>query len=97
MSDLGKIQAAALSRRSMLRNLAFTAGGATALGAAISGNRAAAAQTKVTQKAVGYQDTPQGAQRCDNCMQFEAPSSCKVVEGTIAPAGWCKIYAKKPA
>jgi hypothetical protein len=59
--------------------------------------RAVAAPAKVSQKAVAYQDTPKGAQRCDNRTQFEAPSSCKVVEGDIAPTGWCKVYVKKPA
>lgn len=87
---------AELSRRALLRNLALTAGGAAMLGATTSGNRAAA-QTKVAQKSVAYQDKPKGEQRCDNCMQFEAPSSCKVVEGTIAPSGWCGLYVKKPA
>jgi hypothetical protein len=96
MDDAPKIRSAELSRRSILRNLAFTVGGAAMLGTTVSGNRAAAAQTKTTQKAVGYQDTPKGAQRCDNCTQFEAPSSCKVVEGNIEPAGWCKVYVKKP-
>ncbi len=96
MDDVAKIRPAELSRRSILRNLAVTAGGAAVLGTA-SGNRVAAAQAKVAQKVVGYQDTPKGAQRCDNCTQFEAPSSCKVVEGSIAPAGWCKVYVKKPA
>ena len=71
--------------------------GAAMLGATVSASREAAAQTKATQKAVGYQDTPHGAQRCDNCLQFEPPSSCKTVDGKIAPAGWCKIYVKKPA
>jgi hypothetical protein len=28
---------------------------------------------------------------------FEAPNSCKTVEGTISPEGWCMVYAKKPA
>ncbi len=84
------------SRRSVLRNLAATAGGAAMLVTTASENRAAA-QTKVAQKAVAYQDTPKGAQRCDNCLQFEVPSSCKVVEGTISPSGWCGVYAKKPA
>ena len=97
MSDVSKIQPAELSRRSTLRKLAFTAGGAAMLATTTSGNRAAAAPTKMTQKAVAYQDSPQGAQSCDNCMQFEPPSSCKVVEGNISPGGWCKIYVKKPA
>lgn len=86
------------SRRSILRNLGLAAGGAAMLVATASGNRAAAqTQTKATQKDVAYQNTPKGDQRCDNCMQFEAPSSCKVVEGTIAPSGWCGAYVKKPA
>ena len=52
---------------------------------------------KVSQKIVKYQDTPKGELRCDNCALFEAPSSCKTVDGTIAPQGWCAVYAKKPA
>ncbi len=97
MNYAPKIRSAELSRRSILRNLAFTAGGAAVLGTTVSGNRVASAQTKATQKAVGYQDTPKGPQRCDNCAQFEPPSSCKTVQGPIAPAGWCKVYVKKPA
>jgi hypothetical protein len=96
MDNALKIRSLELSRRSMLRNFAVTAGG-VALGTAIGVNRAAAAQTKVAQKLVGYQDTPKGVQRCDNCTQFELPTSCKVVEGDVAPAGWCKVYVKKPA
>jgi hypothetical protein len=108
MDDALKIRSAELSRRSILRNSAFTAGGvamlgtimaggAAMLGAFMSESREAAAQTKMTPIAVGYQATPQGAQRCDNCTQFESPASCKVVTGNIAAAGWCKIYVKKPA
>jgi hypothetical protein len=85
-----------VSRRAILRNAAFTVSGAAILATTTSGNPAAA-QTKVTQKAVKYQDTPKGAQRCDNCTQFEAPYSCKTVEGSVAPAGWCMVYVKKPA
>jgi hypothetical protein len=97
MGDAAKILSAALSRRSILRKLAISAGGAAVLATTVAGSRDAAAQTKATQKAVGYQDTPHGAQRCDNCLQFQPPSSCKTVQGTVAPAGWCKVYVKKPA
>jgi hypothetical protein len=97
MSDAPNAQPAALSRRSILRNLAFTAGGAAVLGSTVSGGRRARAESKMTQTAVGYQATPKDAQRCDNCTQFEPSASCKVVEGNIAPSGWCKIYVKKPA
>ncbi len=97
MNDAPKIRSAERSRRSILRNLALTAGGAAVFGTTMSGARLSAAQTKATQKAVGYQDTPKGAQRCDNCAQFEPPSSCKTVQDPIAPSGWCKVYVKKPA
>ncbi len=82
------------SRRSLLRKAAVTAGGIALVGAALRPDPAAA---KATQKAVGYQDTPHGAQQCDNCSQFQPPSSCKVVDGTISPTGWCKVYVKKPS
>jgi len=97
MSDASKIRSAVPSRRSILRQVALTAGGTAALGTIISGNRRAEAQTRVAQKVVGYQDTPHDGQRCDNCLQFDPPSACKVVAGTIAPSGWCKIYVRKPA
>jgi hypothetical protein len=97
MSDASESRSAEPSRRSILRNLAFGAGGAAMLGTAASRSRDAAAQTKMTQQVSGYQDTPKGEQRCDNCVQFVPPSSCKIVEGNIAPAGWCKLYVKKPA
>jgi hypothetical protein len=97
MSDISNIRSAALSRRSILRNLAIGAGGAAVLASSVVESRNAAAQNKATQKAVGYQDTPHDAQRCDNCRQFEPPSACKTVQGTIAAAGWCKIWVAKPA
>jgi hypothetical protein len=108
MDHAPQLPSGELSRRLILRNSAFTAGGvallgtimaggAAMLGTIVSGSRQAAAQTKMTPTAVGYQGTPQGPQRCDNCTQFESPAACKVVTGTIAAAGWCKLYAKKPA
>jgi hypothetical protein len=74
MDDASK-GSAAPSRRSILRKFAFSADGAAILATGVAGRRMAEAQTKATQKAVGYQDTPHGAQRCDNCRQFEPPSS----------------------
>jgi hypothetical protein len=97
MSDVAKIGSTGLSRRLTLRRFVSLAGGAAVLGTTTGANHAVAAPTKNAQKTVGYQATPQGAARCDNCTQFEGPSSCKTVEGTIAPTGWCRIYIKKPA
>ncbi len=85
-----------ISRRRMLTIVAGAAG--TSIGAAtiVGTPTRAAAAAKVSQKAVKYQDTPKGEQHCDNCLHFEAPSSCQTVDGTISPQGWCMIYAKKP-
>ena len=96
MAEELNVRPARLSRRSLLRNVTLAAGGAAVLSTAALADRADAADTKVAQKAVAYQDTPKGPQRCDNCTYFEPPASCKVVAGTISPSGWCQLYAKKP-
>lgn len=56
---------------------------------------ARAESTKVSQKTVSYRGKPNGAARCDNCLQWQAPAACKLVAGTISAAGWCSIYAPK--
>jgi hypothetical protein len=47
------------------------------------------------QSAVAYQATPKDGKQCDQCNFFIAPASCKSVTGTIAAAGWCKLWVKK--
>lgn len=94
MADRPQIQPATFSRRALLRRAAITTGGTALL--YVSAPRDAAALTKMTQKVAGYQDTPKGALRCDNCTHFEPAASCKIVDGTIDPAGWCRLYVKKP-
>ncbi|HET8584564.1 MAG TPA: hypothetical protein VFM89_02395 [Casimicrobiaceae bacterium] len=42
-----------------------------------------------------YQDHPDGDKKCSECMQFVPPGSCKVVEGTISPNGYCIAFVKK--
>jgi hypothetical protein len=69
--------------------------GVSALAAALVPMRAFA-QQKAKQKLVEYQEKPKGTQECDNCLQFVAPDSCKLVEGKINPKGWCQLYAPKP-
>jgi High potential iron-sulfur protein len=84
-----------ISRRRVLT----IAAGATAVliagAASVIGSSTPALAAKAPQKAVKYQDTPKGEQRCENCALFEVPSSCKTVDGTISPQGWCIVYAKK--
>ncbi|MGA8900882.1 high-potential iron-sulfur protein [Bradyrhizobium sp.] len=90
MTDESKV-----SRRHVLTVAAGVAGAVT--GAAVIGTTTPARAAKAPQKAVKYQDTPKGDQSCENCALFEAPSSCKTVDGVISPQGWCMVYAKKPA
>ena len=49
----------------------------------------------MTQKAAGYQETPKDGASCADCALFKAPSTCTLVDGTIAATGWCRFYAKK--
>ncbi len=54
-----------------------------------------AAQAKMAQAAVHYQPDPKDGHQCDGCAFFIAPNSCKMVDGTIAPTGWCALYSAK--
>jgi hypothetical protein len=53
----------------------------------------AEASDKMTKAEAEYQDTPNGIYNCATCTLFEAPSSCKVVEGEVSRDGWCKAFA----
>jgi hypothetical protein len=80
-----------LSRRNLLRDVAL--GSAALFAATFSAQPAVAGN--MTQQAAGYQKTPKDGKRCDGCTLFQAPSSCKLVAGTIDPAGWCRFWVKK--
>lgn len=86
---------AEVSRRQLLRGTAIAAGGATLLAVTLSTTAARAQAAKISQADAAYQGTAKGEQSCANCSLFVAPSSCGVVEGTISPTGWCKLYQKK--
>lgn len=78
------------SRRTVVLRSLLGAAGAAALFASTR-----RAEAKMAQSAAGYQETPKGAQQCDNCTLFQPPNGCRLVDGTINPGGWCKFYAKK--
>jgi secreted PhoX family phosphatase len=82
-----------LSRRTFCQGAAASALGAVAF--FVLGAKPAAAQTKMTQEAASYQNTPKGTQRCDNCALFVSPDACKMVEGKIDPQGWCSVFTPK--
>jgi len=83
-----------VSRRSVLKRAVLLAG--AGLTASMLPSRAAYAQQKASKAAMKYQDKPEGDKKCSDCLQFVAPDSCKVVEGTISPNGYCLAYVKKP-
>ena len=83
-----------ISRRQVLT---IAAGASVTSAAVVISTSTPAQAAKASQKIVKYQDTPKGEQRCENCKQFEAPSTCKTVDGTVAAQGWCIVYAKKEA
>lgn len=90
MTDAARISSMQLSRRRLVYGVACAAGATAILGTA-----EVASAAKMSQKAVGYQETPKGDQSCVNCVLFEAPDACKNVDGTISPQGWCNLWAKK--
>jgi anaerobic selenocysteine-containing dehydrogenase len=92
MSDGQPVDDKRVSRRDFLFTAAIGGGALVAAGVAAS---PAFASNKMSPKAMQYQPTPKGKQRCDNCANFQAPSSCKLVDGTIAPSGWCILYRPK--
>jgi hypothetical protein len=76
------------SRRKLMCAIA---GGASA-GLLFRISRTEAAE-KMTPQQAEYQGTPNGIYSCGMCTLFEAPKSCKVVEGEISRDGWCKAFA----
>jgi hypothetical protein len=54
------------------------------------------ATAKIQQAAVKYQNEPKDGKQCSDCNFFVAPNSCKQVDGTISPTGYCLLWAKKP-
>jgi hypothetical protein len=86
---------AGLSRRNVLQCASIIAGGAAAIGASARAFAADAGSGKVSQQAAAYQTSPKNGQRCTDCALYIAPASCKLVDGAISPAGWCKFFAKK--
>lgn len=79
-----------ISRRTVL----LAAAGASPLITLTGGE----AQAKLAMTAVKYQTEPgKDGHQCDGCNFFVAPNSCKLVDGDIAPNGWCTLWVKKAA
>ena len=90
------------SRRTLIRKgITLAAVGAVAATGLLKTGLARAQASKSSQAVAMYQGTPHGKDQCDNCIQFipgktaTANGTCKVVDGVIAPKGWCVMYARK--
>ena len=78
-----------VSRRTVL----IAAAGAVPALALMTGG----AEAKMAQAAVKYQAEPKDGKQCDGCNFWVAPNGCKMVDGEIAPTGWCALWVKKAA
>jgi hypothetical protein len=85
-----------ISRRRLMERAGLAA---VALGGALAGlggfGRARADAQRLTQTQAQYRPRPNGIQRCEICLQFAPPKSCKLVAGEISPKGWCRFFAAK--
>jgi hypothetical protein len=77
------------SRRTML------ACGLAAGAASMAGVTGAKAMNKVSQASVGYKTAAMEGHNCGACKLFEAPSSCRFVQGAISPDCSCRIWLSK--
>ena len=59
------------------------------------------AQAKGSKTQFKYQSTPKNGHQCSQCSLYIAGSSatangtCKIVDGSISPKGWCTAFAAK--
>jgi len=60
-----------------------------------------AAEAKGSKAQFKYQSTPNAGHKCSQCTFYVAGSSstasgtCKIVDGSISPNGWCTAWSKK--
>ena len=81
------------SRRQVLKLGVYGVGAIGAMG--LAGGANAQIAKKATQASVHYQQSPNNGRHCSLCQHFIAPASCKIIDGTINPNGFCVMFAKK--
>ena len=59
------------------------------------------AQAKGSKAQFKYQSTPNNGKKCSQCTFYipgssaSADGTCKIVDGSISPNGWCSAFAAK--
>lgn len=87
-----------VSRRSFIKTATLLAG-IIAIPVTIMSKEAFAA--KMSKASMQYQNDPKDGHSCNTCIQFlpaksaKADGTCKLIDGTINPNGWCLAYTAK--
>jgi hypothetical protein len=92
-----------VSRRHLIKTaatIATTVGSAAFAAHALarsttSTNTRSAEGAQVNKQDAQYQNQPNGQQRCSLCANYQAPSACLVVAGSVTPNGWCNLFKAK--
>ena len=59
----------------------------------VGGGRVGATPGGRSKGDVGYQDHPNGVERCEICAPFLPPDQCRLVVGPVSRQGWCRVYS----
>ena len=81
------------ARREFLQRTGLQVAGLAAL--APMAVATARAQDKLAPEMVMYQTQPKEGHQCSQCLHFQAPNACAIVNGEIKPEGWCAVWAAK--
>jgi hypothetical protein len=86
-----------ISRRTLFESAGVAVGLAIAAASTppATAEEAIKQEDKIKKPDAKYQDKPKGQQRCEICLNFQPPSTCKIVQGPIASHGWCQFFAAK--
>lgn len=88
------------SRRSIMKQ-ALVAAGVIATGTIFTTPLVKAAAKKASKAEMMYMDKPHGKDQCDGCIHYvpgpkpTANGTCKIVQGSISPRGWCVAFTPK--
>lgn len=63
-----------------------------AVGAALLAGCAKLGLPKAAKSTAGYEDRAKGQSHCHDCVHFEGPHGCSLVEGPINPMGVCNYF-----
>jgi hypothetical protein len=51
---------------------------------------------KYTKEEVKFEHPAKGPNHCKDCVHWNAPNRCKIVEGKVMGVDWCDKFEKKP-